>query len=545
MPTNNSIVRKRASALNKKRKSNEDENNYQSWDDSYEALVAYKLKNNNCEVPIDAENRLGAWVDSQRKKKSKLTSEKIEKLNSIGFAWESENDTWQKQFNKLREHREKYGDCNLEKSPLNGSGLEAWISKQRDAFKSGKLGTGRKELLDKLGMVWDTNTKPECPSAWSRFDDDDKLLKWIATKRKKKTNHRSKALIQTPYHEPKPKSDDLSKKNEHDSPNNEKDSGYGEAESRSDCILRNSQDSKKDSGRREPESRSDKLLKAPRASSKDNKDSGFQEPKPRGDNALNESKHKRKKVTTLPPKDSLVADPKPKHNVSKSRRVSWHGAEDDSWMEMYDKLRAFYESRGHSTITSTYENQSLVQWVSKQRQKASGNSYMSKKRRKLLNDINFRWLIGSDLYESDLSSNARNHRPQKNFVETVIGAIIAVYWPDDDVYYKGKVAQQSDPDGNFLVEYVDGYVDFINPNESTYVLLQHEDDPTPPRMVSADTKQVKIGSHISIWWPNESQYFDSVVKDIKMKEEITFKLKYDDGEIEWTSLENRKFLIDF
>jgi len=245
--------------------------------------------------------------------------------------------------------------------------------------------------------------------------------------------------------------------------------------------------------------------------------------------------------------DTVIDEQTSKRDCSKDDvDKSVENLETNSWGEMYNKLRSFFESRGHSTVTTTHEDQSLVQWASKQRQKASGNSYMTKKRRKLLNEINFRWLIGSELYKSDLAKEAQSFYSKDDNKDVAIGAVVAVYWPDDDLYYKGMVAERQNQDaGKILIKYEDGMFDWIDPEETSFVVLKHMNDPLPPRMVSVNTKYVKIGSRLSIWWPNELQYFDAVVLAVKTEEEeVSFQLEYDDGEVEWSSLENRKFLLE-
>mmetsp|Transcript_19996 Transcript_19996/g.41045 ORF Transcript_19996/g.41045 Transcript_19996/m.41045 type:complete len:554 (+) Transcript_19996:74-1735(+) len=67
------------------------------WNERYDELKAYKEKFGDCLVPerYEKNHRLGTWVRTQRKhyklmrngKISSMKSERIERLNSIGFAW--------------------------------------------------------------------------------------------------------------------------------------------------------------------------------------------------------------------------------------------------------------------------------------------------------------------------------------------------------------------------------------------------------------------------------------------------------------------------
>lgn len=73
--------------------------NNRSWDDNYEILLKFKeLNNGSARVPLKykADLRLGKWVQNQRQqykllqdgKTSKLSEERIEKLEIAGFEWE-------------------------------------------------------------------------------------------------------------------------------------------------------------------------------------------------------------------------------------------------------------------------------------------------------------------------------------------------------------------------------------------------------------------------------------------------------------------------
>jgi hypothetical protein len=60
-----------------------------AWNQMFGELVAFKKKNGHCNVPQQwEENRqLGLWVGTQRRVKDRLSTERIAKLNSIGFEW--------------------------------------------------------------------------------------------------------------------------------------------------------------------------------------------------------------------------------------------------------------------------------------------------------------------------------------------------------------------------------------------------------------------------------------------------------------------------
>jgi len=50
------------------------------------------------------------------KKNGKLSQDKIDKLDAIGFVWEPLKTEWEKQFKALNAYKEKEGDCNVSSS---------------------------------------------------------------------------------------------------------------------------------------------------------------------------------------------------------------------------------------------------------------------------------------------------------------------------------------------------------------------------------------------------------------------------------------------
>ncbi len=62
----------------------------ETWNKGFALLSAYKEANGDCLVPlrykVDGFN-LGSWVSVQRKTKTSLTKERLDKLNSLGFVW--------------------------------------------------------------------------------------------------------------------------------------------------------------------------------------------------------------------------------------------------------------------------------------------------------------------------------------------------------------------------------------------------------------------------------------------------------------------------
>lgn len=63
------------------------------WTEIYDRLVAYKKQNNSTCVPVSykADRQLAIWVAKQRiyynTNRSQLTTDRIDRLNKIGFIW--------------------------------------------------------------------------------------------------------------------------------------------------------------------------------------------------------------------------------------------------------------------------------------------------------------------------------------------------------------------------------------------------------------------------------------------------------------------------
>jgi DNA mismatch repair protein MSH6 len=56
-------------------------------------------------------------------------------------------------------------------------------------------------------------------------------------------------------------------------------------------------------------------------------------------------------------------------------------------------------------------------------------------------------------------------------------------------------------------------------------------------------KQVKVGDEISVYWPDDDQYYDAVVERQKSGSDSNFYIRYDDGEQEWVDLSTETFQI--
>ena len=117
---------------------------------------------------------LGWWLVRQRQmyKKSKLSKEREKLLEKIGMRFETrDNDeVWTRMYKLTETYFKKYGNLEIKQNfktlngidyDENGYNLGQWQSCQRQMYKKSKLSKERKELLEKIGMRFETRDNDE------------------------------------------------------------------------------------------------------------------------------------------------------------------------------------------------------------------------------------------------------------------------------------------------------------------------------------------------------------------------------------------------
>jgi hypothetical protein len=120
--------------------------------------MEYKEAIGDCRVSFTfSQNpQLGWWVSTQQKanRDQKLTKERLEKLNSIGFDWGEQQCDWDERFRQLMEYKEAIGDCRVPRTFSQNPQLGHWVQNQRQANKDQKLTKERLENLKSIGFDW-------------------------------------------------------------------------------------------------------------------------------------------------------------------------------------------------------------------------------------------------------------------------------------------------------------------------------------------------------------------------------------------------------
>ena len=178
-----------------------------AWNQMFEALQQYKSNNGDCDVPqsYPPNQKLGNWVGTQRtvKKSGKLSSDKIQKLNQLGFSWNPIEDAWNQMFEALQQYKSNNGDCDVPQSYPPNQKLGNWVGTQRIAKKSGKLSSDKIQKLETNGFSWNPiedawNQMFEALQQYKSSNDDcnvpqsyppnQKLGNWVGTQRVAKKN---------------------------------------------------------------------------------------------------------------------------------------------------------------------------------------------------------------------------------------------------------------------------------------------------------------------------------------------------------------------
>ena len=139
-----------------------------NWWARFGELEEYKREFGDCNVPqrYGGNPQLGLWVFNQRQRyqQMKLSSERIEALESMGFEWarprgggrKPDNSAWWKRFAELEEYKQEHGDCNVPYRYKANPQLGLWVRDQRANYKNSRLADERIQNLNAIGFVWDS-----------------------------------------------------------------------------------------------------------------------------------------------------------------------------------------------------------------------------------------------------------------------------------------------------------------------------------------------------------------------------------------------------
>ena len=131
------------------------------WEMRFKELLEYKAKNGHTNVPREwKENKtLGVWVRTQRRQKmcGRLAPERVEKLDSIDFAWNAPiPPPWEEMHNELKIFKATFGHCCVPRFYAPNQRLAAWVQTQRRFKKTRRLRADREAALNEMGFIWES-----------------------------------------------------------------------------------------------------------------------------------------------------------------------------------------------------------------------------------------------------------------------------------------------------------------------------------------------------------------------------------------------------
>lgn len=130
-----------------------------NWNSSLKKLRAYKDLHGTYQVSIKTDPVLQRWTCWQRKMfyMGKLSEDRIDKLNAIGFPWSGPDGYWEKMYEALSAYKAQYGHTRVPFQWEPNPQLAAWVYRvrlKREEFEPQKI-----ELLNQLGFDWHLSRK--------------------------------------------------------------------------------------------------------------------------------------------------------------------------------------------------------------------------------------------------------------------------------------------------------------------------------------------------------------------------------------------------
>jgi len=160
-----SLDEEHSCTMERKRKHIMDNTSTQSdrWERYYQLLCQFYEREGHCNVPTRHEEdgiKLGIWLNNQRelKKKGKLDSRRMSRLNELGIWWDVLTEQWERSFQLLRKFYEREGHCKVPHAHVeDGIKLGVWFYTQRKLMKKEKLDSRRITRLN--DFFWDVVTE--------------------------------------------------------------------------------------------------------------------------------------------------------------------------------------------------------------------------------------------------------------------------------------------------------------------------------------------------------------------------------------------------
>lgn len=122
------------------------------WKQYFEALVNYKKKYGNLDVPAAFTTEegipLGRWIRRQKNGADTMSGEKRKLLSDLGFVWDAP-DPWEEKFQLVKQYYDEHGDTNIPGNYVaDGVWIGRWLSEQ--VARMNRKPTGRSKSVKLL-----------------------------------------------------------------------------------------------------------------------------------------------------------------------------------------------------------------------------------------------------------------------------------------------------------------------------------------------------------------------------------------------------------
>ncbi|VEU38589.1 unnamed protein product [Pseudo-nitzschia multistriata] len=142
------------------------------WAEMLRRLSVYaEAHGGSCSVPQNYADdpQLACWVANQRQRRHQLTSDRIQRLDALGFVWDVRELRWLETYEAYKAAFFGGGTCGARGDDEQARQLGDWAIKQRNCFRRGTLSARRVQKLEEL----------EDPSDGSRFVWDPHEENWM------------------------------------------------------------------------------------------------------------------------------------------------------------------------------------------------------------------------------------------------------------------------------------------------------------------------------------------------------------------------------
>ena len=123
-----------------------------AWEEMFRTLEGYARTHGHCNVPSSyPENQpLARWVTAQRSERDSLSSDRLERLTTIGFIWDAQEELWKQGLAALTQFKRIHGHCSVPQGYADNPELARWVSRQRQ--KRDVLPQDRIRQLEEIGF---------------------------------------------------------------------------------------------------------------------------------------------------------------------------------------------------------------------------------------------------------------------------------------------------------------------------------------------------------------------------------------------------------